>query len=408
MKSLSYTLLAGLLSGFTQAPPLQVPRLLASYETTPLPFGLHESDDPAIWYHPEQPHQSLVLGTSKFEAEKEQGYGGLGVYGLNGVETRFLPGDRLNNIDMFGNRCSTQGCTGGLAIASNRTIDGISLFQVSSAKVGELATLPLLDEAQKPLKVYGICTGFVNGKSLALVTTKKGQAMLFDIQGLPDGTLLSPQPITAHLIKTIDLAALITPSQDQFVRTIVEKGARTNGELDDLEKKLRDRFALEGCTYDAPRQRWVVGMENFGLWSVPQDSTETPTVLLQVQGSWTDIDQWGQDPTLPRITDDLEGVDVFTYGGSDYLMFSAQGISEFGLYSLSERRYMGNFALSFNDKDPVTNTDGLAVKSLPMGPEFPRGILVVHDDSNESPTGTLEGANYKIVDLKKIMDQFGL
>lgn len=428
--TISYGLKTTILNAqtFRKSPP--APKVLAAYETTPIPFGLHDSDDPAIWWNPDEPGQSLILGTSKFEPDRKthhhnlEGYGGLGVYALDGRETRFLPGDRLNNIEVLNDRCDSKGCTGELALASNRTINGITIFRVSSSRVSVLANIPLIDETNDAIKVYGLCATKSQGQTLALVTTKKGIAYLFEVRNLPDGKDWINPPITALLIKTIDLSALITPAQDQTMQTLVEKEARAEGELQDLEKKLQDRFALEGCVYDGHRKRWLVGMEKFGIWIVPQESKgsqkldEAPTPLLTVQGSWTDIGQWGQNPGTDPIADDLEGLEVFTYNNKDYMLFSSQGISEFGLYDLSFQRYLGNFSISLNDKDPVTQTDGLAVKSAPMGPLFPDGILVVHDDTNEASDATysyqsnvsgeksLERANYKIVDLNSVMRLF--
>jgi 3-phytase len=62
-------------------------------ETGPVP---HESDDPAIWRHPTDPQQSLILGTDKIE-----GVGGLYVFGLDGrLRQSVAPLDRPNNVDV--------------------------------------------------------------------------------------------------------------------------------------------------------------------------------------------------------------------------------------------------------------------------------------------------------------------
>jgi 3-phytase len=59
-------------------------------QTTP-----HDTDDPAIWIHPTDPTESLIIGT-----DKEIG-GGVYAYDLDGkIVARFTNMDRPNNVDV--------------------------------------------------------------------------------------------------------------------------------------------------------------------------------------------------------------------------------------------------------------------------------------------------------------------
>ena len=42
-----------------------VPTFETNYETTPIPAGIDNTDDPAIWLHPTSAEKSLVIGVSK-------------------------------------------------------------------------------------------------------------------------------------------------------------------------------------------------------------------------------------------------------------------------------------------------------------------------------------------------------
>jgi myo-inositol-hexaphosphate 3-phosphohydrolase len=384
----------------------------ASYETDPIPFGDKESDDGVVWVNQSNPAASLILGTSKFEGNPE-GYGGLGVYTLEGRETLFLPKDRLNNIDIPLGPSLKKQCTHDRAIASNRTLSGISIFQISPDRVEKMMDFKIEDDDGKPLKVYGLCSAQLAGvglkkekRTLILLPTKSGLAYIYELKNFEK----KASQISIKKLQTVDLKSFVTLDQDLFIKDVVEKSARADGELDELDKKLKDRFALEGCAYDHVRSRWLVGMENFGIWSVPEKSLrpfDIPTVILQVQGSWSDIELWSKKENKNRITDDIEGIDVFNYNGVDYGMFSIQGISEIGILELATNRLLGQFKVRLSeDNDPVLMTDGIAVKSSYLGPLFPKGAVILHDDKNESKSGAIDRANYKIVDLERIMNTF--
>jgi 3-phytase len=358
----------------------QVPVLDATTETTAIPAGLSDSDDAAIWAHPKEPKKSIILGTSKYD---EAGQGGLGVYALDGRELQFFSGSKLNSVDILDD----------LAVATNRSDNALDLYRIQDGRVSFLKRTYLQDAQGQTFEPYGLCLAPGDDKSVRIyLPTKTG--VLYEY------TLTKKTKLALN--STYDLAAAVTLEQDAFMQSVVTKETIAEGEEDELEENLAERFILEGCVQDPRTGMLYIGMENLGIWRLKGKKAE---LVIPVQGSWTDLDSWAK-PGVPRVTDDIEGMDIVSHEGRSYLLFSSQGLSEFTLYDVDRLQWRGNFQIRLNAKDPVTLTDGLAVKSGYLGPRYPKGVLVVHDDENTDKDGNIEPANYKIVSLKKLWDIF--
>lgn len=360
-------LLLGMISLISLPLFAQVPMIKAQVETDPIPAGTSDSDDPAIWRNAKDPARSLILGTSKYD---ENGLGGLGVYDLQGKQLNFFAGSKLNSVDVVD----------GLAVASNRSEQALDFYRIS--KKGEVS---YAGRSLLPSEPYGLC---LTPDNKVYLPTKSGVLYAYEID----------EDLSLELTDTIDLKSFVTAKQDAFIKSIVTKEAVAEGEEDKLEKHLAERFILENCVYDEKSQKLYVGMENLGIWEIDTDSKKAPTLAIPVQGSWTDIDSWGQDGR-PRVTDDIEGLDILRVKDRTLLLFSSQGISEFTLYDLKDKRWLGNFQITFDSSDPITFTDGLAVMSGNFGPRYPEGLLVVHDDENTEADGSVAPGNYKVVSL---------
>ncbi|HYX36716.1 MAG TPA: phytase [Oligoflexus sp.] len=368
----------------------QVSTLEALVETTPIPAGFSDSDDAAIWKHPKDSNKSLILGTSKYD---EDGQGGLGVYDLEGRQLQFFAGSKLNSVDIIKN----------VAVASNRSENALDIYRIRQGKVNFLTRTVLKDSQGKAFEPYGLCLAEAaddDDDVRVYLPTKSGLLYEYTFD----------DEYQAELEATYDLAALVRPVQDAFIQSVVTKETQAEGEMDELQENLDERFILEGCVFDARTQKLYVGMENFGIWSLSTAAAKPiPKLVIPVQGSWTDIEQWGK-PGVPRVTDDIEGMDILHANGRSYLLFSSQGISEFTLYDLTNLTWLGNFKITFGASDAITFTDGLAVQSGALGQRYPEGVLVVHDDENTQPDGTLAPANYKVIslaDLWKIFPKTG-
>ncbi|HET9239683.1 MAG TPA: phytase [Oligoflexus sp.] len=358
----------------------QVPVLDATTETAPIPAGFSDSDDAAVWAHPRDPKKSIILGTSKYD---EGGQGGLGVYALDGQELQFFSGSKLNSVDILNN----------LAVATNRSDNALDLYRIQDGRVSFLKRAYLLDAQGQSFEPYGLCLAPGDDESVRIyLPTKTGVLYEYSLN----------KKKKLALKNTYDLAAVVTPEQDARMQSVVTKETIAEGEEEELEENLAERFILEGCVHDPRSGMLYIGMENLGIWRLKAKALE---LVIPVQGSWTDLDSWAK-PGVPRVTDDIEGMDIVSHKGRSYLLFSSQGLSEFTLYDLDRLNWMGNFKIRLNAKDPVSLTDGLAIQGGNLGPRYPKGVLVVHDDENTDKDGNTQPANYKIVSLKKLWDIF--
>ena len=88
----------------------------------------HDTDDPAIWIHPEDASKSLIIGT-----DKEVG-GGLYVYDLNGkILNQFIDMERPNNVDVaYG--IILNGKKTDIAVTTERKAHKIRIFSLPDLK----------------------------------------------------------------------------------------------------------------------------------------------------------------------------------------------------------------------------------------------------------------------------------
>ena len=93
----------------------------ASIETEPVRSFGDAADDPAIWVHPSDPSQSLIIGSQKKR--------GINVYDLTGKELQSLADGRMNNIDIrYG--FNLGGKSVDVLTASNRSNDSIAIYAI--------------------------------------------------------------------------------------------------------------------------------------------------------------------------------------------------------------------------------------------------------------------------------------
>lgn len=125
------------------------------------------ADDPAVWRHPNDPAQSLILGTNKQE--------GLVVYALDGSERQRLAIGPINNVDVR----QDPGSAYDIAVASNGS-QRISIFSIdrTTAEVTHLN-----DGPTGKTEPYGICLGASGNAGLAGVTCKDGTIELWELGG---------------------------------------------------------------------------------------------------------------------------------------------------------------------------------------------------------------------------------
>jgi len=136
-----------------------VPTFETNYETTPIPAGVDDTDDPAIWLHPTSAEKSLIIGVSK-NKKVTGGQAGIGIYNLKGKLVKYISHDRLNNVNLRYNIASSSKIID-LAVASNRDKKALSLFSVSSNDIQLIQDIDLRAANNKKIteEPYGLCLG---------------------------------------------------------------------------------------------------------------------------------------------------------------------------------------------------------------------------------------------------------
>jgi 3-phytase len=297
-----------------------------------------DADDPAIWINRADPSHSLILGTMKVGSPE----GALAVFGLDGTLHELLRGpDRPNNVDV----------EYGLTLKSTPT------------------DIAVVTERQgRRLRVYAIAP---DGGSLRDVSS--GQMPILDgaqgAQGGPMGIGLYRRP------KDGAIFAIISP-----------KAGPRNNYL--WEYRLSD---------DGSGQVKATFVRRFGSFS---GKGEIEAVVVDDELGYVyyadeqvGIHKWHADPDAPGADQELalfgtagyqsdrEGLGIYALSnGTGYIVSVDQlrGESVFHVY----RREGEPGRPHDHSKEVMTfrghadSTDGLDVTSIPLGPDFPDGLVV--------------------------------
>lgn len=301
-------------------------------ETQPVEFHGDAADDPAIWIHPVTPSLSRVIGTNKQQ--------GLLVYDLDGRMLQSLPVGRLNNVDVRAGIALGQRRVD-LAVASHRDRNSLSLFAIDRdsgvlTPAGDIAT-PLSD-------IYGLCLYQPSPDLLyAFVNDKDGTFLQYRIDGVT-GTL--------------------------------------HGEL---VRQFATESQPEGCVADDLTHRLYLGEEDFGVSVVDAraDQKAKPEAIIKVGAV---------------LKDDVEGLALYHNAKHHWLIVSSQGNDSYVvLEAAPPYRVVGQFRVVLNADvgiDGASETDGLEVTSINLGPLWPSGMLVVQDGRNRMPE---QPQNFKLI-----------
>ncbi|MCC5664505.1 phytase [Nostoc sp. CHAB 5784] len=367
----------------TAAPTLETRPDLLDDETLPVDQRA-DADDPAIYVNATNSADSLVLTSVK--------NAGLRVYDLSGnlLQTVNPGGIRYNNIDLqYGFQLGNQSVD--IAVASDRGNDKLAIF-----KINPNPTTP--GNYLEDITDSNIGTLF-QGLPFAEPYSSSSRSAY--------GLTLYRSPITndyyvfANRRETGDVA--------QF--KLIDKG---NGKIG--AERVRE-FTVptiserdpqtEGMVVDQETGFLYIGQENVGIWKFQAEPNGGTTGKL--------IDQV-RDLGGSYLTDDVEGLTIY-YGknGTGYLLASSQGDNTFVAYTREgNNEYLGNFAVGNNGAiDSVQESDGADVINVPLGPNFPFGLFVTQDGSNEpakivSDEGEEENisSNFKFVPWENIANAF--
>lgn len=338
-----------------------------------------DADDPAIYVHPTNSSLSLAIATLKD--------GGLAVYDLNGeVLQTVLPGNpgdvRYNNVDLlYGFNLGGQSVD--LAVASDRNNDTLAIFQIdpSTRQITDITADNItksifgVDDGERTAYGLATYTSPVSGKSFVFVSQREtGNVAQLELVNNGSGE------ITATRVRTLTLP--------------IPEG----GELEDAQ--------VEGMVADQDRGYLYVGQEKVGIWkfSAEPNSSNRGVQIEAVQPGGTNLEA------------DVEGLTIYYTGnGKGYLLASSQGDNTFAVYSREgNNQYIGSFVVGESGGiDGVQESDGADVVNVPLGSQFPSGLLVVQDGSNEPAVlveddGELENinSNFKLVPWENVANAF--
>ncbi len=349
----------------------------------PDPNNAPDADDPAIYLHPENPEESFVITTFK--------NGGLRVYDLEGEELQSIAPDniRYNNVDIAYNvpfrGFVLPGTTVDIAIASDRANDTIAVFTIDpeTKQLTELAP-----GFEFPESIFGVDDGEATAYGLATYTSLvDGKTYVFVSQA--DGNKIAQLEIT--------------PTTGAADEPIVNAKVVRTIEVPVPDGEDAEDFQVEGMVVDRETGYLYVGQEEFGIWKYNAEPSvgtngNSPTLVDAVESG--------------NITADVEGLTIY-YGedGNGYLLASSQGDNTFAIYDRAgANSYLGSFAV-----EGVEESDGADVINVPLGDNYPAGLLVVQDGSNtpevvfpDPEDGEIQNfnTNFKYVSLADFADIF--
>ena len=297
--------------------------VMATVETDPVPNGGDAADDPAIWVNPNDPAQSVIIGTDK--------RGGLGVYELSGKQIQYLSDGEMDNVDLR-DGFKLGGQTVAIVTASNRKDNTIAVYKINPQ------TRTLENVAARKIKhgltVYGMCMyrSAKTGKIYYFGTSKSGEVEQWEL-------------------------------------------FESNGKVD--AKKARNfklGSVVEGCVADDELGHLYVAEEAVGIWKYGAEP--------EAGSNHTQVARVGDG----HLFADVEGLAI-AYGkdGVGYLMVSSQGNHSYVVYRREgNNEFVKKFRIGNGDGvDGCEETDGIDVTTANLGPAFPQGVFVVQDGFND-------------------------
>ncbi|QGZ48701.1 phytase [Streptomyces sp. QHH-9511] len=404
------------------APAHQGPVSVTARVETPAVYddeagGNADADDPAVWIDPTSPGRSIVIGTLK-EA-------GLDVYGLDGrrlqhVAAPAAPGEdaapgRFNNVDIvYG--FELNGRKTDLALVSDRGRDRIRAFAIDPAAVAA-GRAPLKDvtaadvrpvfaadesEVDDQRTAYGLAA-FSDEDEAYVVVSQREETRLRLLELEDRGGRVG-----YRTEDTLDLPATFILPDGKAWAPCADPGERPQ---------------VEGMAVDQEEHVLYAAQEAVGLWRIDLDDEEfdTPEMIDRVREygtPWT-YDTAEEECVLDTAADpgfggehlsaDAEGVTVYHGAdGAGYVLASSQGDNTYSVYGrLGDNDHLGSFAVTDGPAvDGVQHSDGATVVNVPLGRDFPKGLLVTHDGEATPSDGEREGTNFKLTPWDAVAGAF--
>ena len=371
------------------------------------PAGTNDADDAAIWVHPTDPSQSLILGSVK--------QWGLDVYRPDGtvVQTLGAGGGRFNNVDLV---YPNAGSAEALAIVTDRKTDKLHIYRVDTAPTPQAtpvvevtaAGVPLLFGTSAPVAsktAYGIAAWRTPGGAIEVFVSQENTTNLQKVVLTGVGTSSVGYQKVGPVLSLPNTFTL--PNGQSWTPCF-------------NPSKPTWQAHVEGMVVDPANGTLWADQELVGLWSIStnfEGPQPVPTQLVHklkrygqtwtVQNSKCVINNSSTSYGDAYLPGDLEGIGLYRSGNGTggYLFMSNQKGSVFTVFDRDGVAYRGAFkVVAAGAIDAVTQTDGVAVTNVSMGPAFPQGMVITQDGANSNPSGT----NFKFTPWQSVASALGL
>ena len=361
-------------------PALETPRVLDGVDPLPRRERPGDSDDPAIWVHPSQPSRSRVITTAK--------EGGLRVFDLDGrLVQEIRPGPfgsiSYNNVDVVEDFKLHGHHLVDLAVASDRVNDTVTVWSID----GSSGRLRDITSTAVPASIFGVDDGEATAYGLTTYRSSvDGADYVFVTQASGNHV--------AQLRLGVDRRGRVTAEVVRTIEVPVLDGDPTESQTEGL---VADPFY--GVFYVAMEDG--LGVLEYG--AEPADGDDFTLAY---------------DAETDLIEPDVEGLAIYeAQGGGGYLIVSSQGDGSFAVFDRAPgHAFVGRFVIGeANGIDTTDESDGLDVVHVPLGRDFPSGLLVAHDGQDDPPFPNLDdteienaATNFTFVEWADVAGPLGL
>ena len=303
----------------------------------------------ALWLHPDDPEQSLILGADDGA--------GMGVYALDGAELQYLDDGPMKYVDVrYGVPLGDS--TVDLVAGSGDEEPLVRLYTVDPAT----RELSLLQELEVGVEANGICL-YRSPYTL--------QTFVF-VPGL-DGSMEQWR---------------LVPGDEEIFEASLARVIHVGSEP-------------KSCTVDDDLSNLYVAEADVALWRYgAEPETGSARTLVDFTG-----------PAHPdgHLAEDVDGLAVAAYAdGTGYLLAGNESASVVNVYRRDgTNEYVGSVAVASSTSGSVDGVDepgGVAVLPVPIGEAFPAGVVVINDDANSDPD---ENADYKTASWGDLLAALG-
>jgi len=320
--------------------------VLAAVETDAGGADCQDLGDPAIWIHPTDPEESLVLGAAED--------GGLAVFDLSGRLLQCLDDVRISAVDV----------RAAVPVAGRLT----SLVLCAETEHEQLVLYTLDDESRRVEELPDARFNLgVDPEEVCLYQSDAGGQLFAFVAG--EDLMLEGR----HFIEQYRI----------FERRTVPLGL-------ELVRRLELGSNAEGLVADDLLGHLYVAEERVGIWRFSVDPRAGQQRVR--------VDSRGMLGELFHTVDGL----TLCYGGEagGYLIVSSPDADDFVVYRrLGNNELVGRFEIICGDDiDAVTRAGGIDLAVAPMGGRFMEGLFVSEDDQNDRGP-----SNFKLVPWQDIL-----